>query len=141
VIILGIFARENVYLGARWISPDSNSRTEDAFRLYTNYDGEGSSVQGDSVAAHISDMDEVEGFAFVYPSKSMYYVVLVNQRGDGTVPVTVNLSSATQNGTVLFYSFSESQRLGLSGKSQVVGGKLTVNLPAWSATLAVISRQ
>jgi hypothetical protein len=29
--------------------PNTNSKTEEAFRLFTNYDGKGSSVKGDII--------------------------------------------------------------------------------------------
>jgi len=136
VIILGVFAREDVYFGARWVVPDSGSKTEEAFKLFTNYDGAGASVGGESVSVVVDDDDEVEAFGFV--RGLTYFVVLVNKRGDGPVPATVDVSSATQKGTVSFYTFTEKQTLGYSGNTTVASGKFSAKLDPWSATLAVI---
>ncbi|MGA7992975.1 MAG: glycoside hydrolase family 44 protein, partial [Thermoanaerobaculia bacterium] len=54
---LAIFAREGVDLATRWVAPAENSRTEDAFLLYRNYDGAGAGVAGDSVRATSGDVD------------------------------------------------------------------------------------
>jgi len=136
VIILGIFARENVWAATRWIVPDPNTKTEESFKIFTNYDGKGASVQGDSVSVSVDNTEEVEAFGFVGKTG---YVVLVNKRGDGVVPVSVDVSSFTVRGTVAFYSFSASQSLSSVGTSPVVDGKVSVRLNAWSALLAVIS--
>jgi len=137
VMILGIFARQNVYLATRWVSPTSNTRTENAFKLYTNYDGKGSSVHGDSVYAVSSDDDVVTSYGFY--SNSTVYVVLVNKRSDGQVPITVDVSKAKQTGKVEIYAFSSSQNLAPSTTTNVAGGKFSFMLSSWSAAIAVVN--
>jgi hypothetical protein len=137
VLILGIFARENVYIATRWVSPASNTKTEDGFKLYTNYDGKGSSVQGDSVSSVSSDDDTVATFAF-YDNNNVY-VVVVNKRGDSAAPVVVDVSSATQSGKAAIYSFSKSQSVSLTSTASVSSGKFSFSLDAWSAAVAVVS--
>jgi hypothetical protein len=136
-IILGIFARENVYLATRWVSPASNTKTEAAFQLYTNYDGKGSSVSGDSVYA-VSDNDDVVS-PFGFYNNSTVFVVLVNKRGGGAVPVTVDVSKAIQTGKATIYTFSKTQNVVLTGAESVSGGKFSLSLSAWSAALAVVN--
>jgi len=137
VLLLGIFARENVYLATRWIVPDYNTRTENAFQLFTNYDGKGASVKGDSVLTSSDHVEEVEGFGFY--SNGALYVVLVNKRGDGSVPVTINVSSAATTGKGSVYSFSASENVSFKGSVDVVQGKVTVTLGPFSAATIVIN--
>jgi len=134
VILLGIFARENVYVGTRWVAPESNTRTEEAFLLFTNYDGKGSSVQGDVVDVSV-DSDQVEAFAFVGKNAQ---IVFVNKR-EVPVPVILDVSSFTQTGTISFYAFSASEPIGFFGNFTISGGSYGVTIAGWAAILAVIS--
>ena len=60
---LAIFGREGVDLATRWVAPAEDSKTEDAFLLYLNYDGAGAQVQGDSVRATSGNVDPVGAYA------------------------------------------------------------------------------
>ena len=60
--VMAIFGREDVYLGTRWApAPNPGSKLEDAFRLFLNYDSQGSSLHGDSVRATTDSLDDVTG--------------------------------------------------------------------------------
>jgi hypothetical protein len=61
--ILAIFGREGVDLATRWVVPASGSKTEEAFRLFLNYDGAGARALGDRVRSISSDAAGVGAFA------------------------------------------------------------------------------
>jgi hypothetical protein len=137
VMILGIFGKNNVFLATRWVAPALDTKTEEAFRIFTNYDGNGAHVQGDSVVAVSNDTDNVEAYAF--DNNNSFYVVIVNKI-NSSVPVVVNVpSSVTQGATVTLYSFSQSQALGRTGSTTVSNSAFSVNTVGWSATLAIFS--
>jgi len=134
VMILGIFARYNVFLGTRWVAPDLNTKTEDAFRIFTNYDGYGAKVQGDSVVAMSNNTDEAEAYA--YDNHVTLYVVIVTKIDS---PVSVVVTTPTiQQGTATLYSFSQTQELAKTGTAPISNSQFTVSTPGWSATLAVV---
>ena len=62
--VLGIFAREGVDLATRWTAPLVNGFNERAFRLFLNFDGAGSKVQGNSVKATTANIDQIGAYAF-----------------------------------------------------------------------------
>ncbi|MBX3696242.1 MAG: glycoside hydrolase family 44 protein [Dokdonella sp.] len=133
---LAIFAREGVDVAARWVAPATGSLVERAFRLYLDYDGQGSRVEGDSVRATSASVDALGAYAF-HATGSRIMVVLVNK-------ATVANSAAIDFGTALagnwqLYQFSGSSNLGLVGSGSVNGTSLlTASLPARSVSLLVL---
>jgi hypothetical protein len=131
---LAIFAREGVDLATRWVVPADGSRIEDAFSLYLNYDGAGGRVQGESVRASSTNVNQVGAYAIVSPS-NLLYLLLFNK---DTVARTVTASIAGGvNGAFGLYRFTASTRLAGAGGTTPAGGVLNLTLPSRSATLAV----
>jgi hypothetical protein len=90
---LAIFGREGLDMALRWEAPLAGSLTEDAYRLYRNYDGAGAQVSGDSVRAVSSDVDGVGSYAVRAPSGAAgtLFVLLFNKDVVArSVTVTVN---------------------------------------------------
>jgi hypothetical protein len=52
--VLAVLGREGVDLATRWVVPASGSKTEEAFRLFLDYDGAGGRALGDRVRASSS---------------------------------------------------------------------------------------
>jgi hypothetical protein len=131
---LAIFAREGVDLATRWVAPADGSRIEDAFSLYLSYDGAGGRVQGQSVRASSTNVDQVGAYAIASPS-NLLYLLLFNK---DTVARTVAVSVAGGvNGAFGLYRFTATTRLASAGGTTPVGDVLSLTLPARSATLAV----
>ncbi|HSM13031.1 MAG TPA: glycoside hydrolase family 44 protein, partial [Thermoanaerobaculia bacterium] len=134
--VLAIFGRERVDLATRWVVPASGSRTEEAFRLYLDYDGAGSRVHGDSVRAISSERDAVGAYA-VLGSASELYLLLFNK---DTVERDVDVSfAAGVIGPAEVYRFTATQVLGPAGTLPVSGNGIAATLPPRSATLAVLA--
>jgi hypothetical protein len=131
---LAIFAREGVDLATRWVVPADGSRIEDAFSLYLNYDGAGGRVQGDSVRATSTNVDQVGAYAIVSPSNLLYLLLFNKDTATRTVSAAV---AGGASGTFSLYRFTAAARLGSAGATTPSGGVLSVTLPARSATLAV----
>ncbi len=131
---LAIFAREGVDFASRWVAPADNTRIEDAFSLYLNYDGAGGRVQGDSVRATSTNVDQVGAYAVVSASSRLYLLLFNKDTAARTVSATVAGGVA---GTFSLYRFTASARLGSAGTAAPSGGVLSLTLPARSATLAV----
>ncbi|MEM1250404.1 MAG: glycoside hydrolase family 44 protein [Acidobacteriota bacterium] len=134
VEILAIFGREGVDLATRWVAPEEGSLVEDAFRLFLDYDGNGSQLTGTSVGAASSDDSVVSSWAI--ESNENTYLVLVN-KDTRQRPARVDLNRAGVQNQVL-----ETYRLTSSGYDRVADrsatdGRLTINLPARSAALLV----
>jgi hypothetical protein len=132
---LAIFAREGVDLATRWVAPTANSRAERGFSIFLNYDGGGSKVQGDSVAATSANVDQIGAYAFHGNART--FVLLTNK---DAVAHDVALSFNTSHTAAWkLYGFTGAAALAQTGSGSLAGSSLTLSaLPALSASLLVI---
>jgi hypothetical protein len=133
---LAIFGREGVDLATRWVAPADNSKTEDAFLLYRNYDGAGSEVAGDSVRATSGNVDAVGAYAVRGGAGGNRLYLLLFNKGTAVQTTAINVSGGL-SGTASLWRFTAASRLAPAGGAAPAGGTLTLDLPARSATLAV----
>jgi hypothetical protein len=129
---LAIFGREGLDMALRWVAPQSGSLTEDAFRLYRNYDGAGGQVSGDTVRAVSNDVDGVGSYA-VRAANGKLFMLLFNK---DTVArdVTVNVNGGV-TGNVDLWRLDGS---GLTGAGSLLSTSTSfaTTLPPRTATLA-----
>jgi len=135
---LAIFAREGVDIAARWGAPAAASKVERAFQLFLNYDGSGSAVAGDSVAATSTNNDQIGAYAFrLYARRNM--LLLTNKDTSATHSVALTFAHS-QHGAWTLYGFDAANGLHWIGSGSNPGTALTLdNLPALSASLLVLS--
>ena len=134
---LAIFAREGVDIATRWVLPVGNTRVEDGFKLFMDYNGAGAQVAGDSVRAVSSDVDTVGAYCIRGAGASNnFYILLFNK---STQSQTVNLTvSGGINGSLALYGYDFNNRLGAAGSAAPGGGGVfAITLPARSARLGV----
>ena len=130
---LAIFAREGVDLATRWVAPAVNSKIEDAFLLYRNYDGAGAQVSGDSVRATSANVDAVGAYAVRGGAREHALRPPLQQGHDDPDGGRRRRGGAAAGRA----SFSAATRLA-AAEADTGGGALTLDLPARSATLAVV---
>ena len=131
---LAIFGREGVDLATRWVAPAPDTRNEDAFRLYLDYDGTGSAVAGDSVQALSGNVDDLGAYA-VAGGGTRLFLLLFNKAT--AVRDTAISSTAALHWRARLWRFDPTHRLGSAGVATPSGGSLALSLPSRSATLAV----
>lgn len=132
--VLAIFGRESVDLATRWIAPASNTRVEDSFKLFLNYDGAGSKITGDSVSAVSNQVDNVSIYA-IRRSDNRLYVLLFNKSVNAQTPEVVVNGGVT--GGVSLWGFDAGSQLQSKGTGTITANGFTVSLPARSVRLAV----
>jgi hypothetical protein len=134
---LAIFGREGVDLAARWVAPQAGARLLDAFRLYLDYDGGQSALLGESVRAISSRGDEVGAYAILRGGGTQVAVLLFN-KAVAVRTATVTVAGAS-SGPVPVYRFDAATALGPAGTLSVSGEEFSIDLPARSATLVLVS--
>ena len=72
--ICGIFGREGLDMATRWTTPDRDTPTYKAMKMYRNYDGSKSTFGDTSVSATVPNPDNLSAFAAA---------ALVRRRADG----------------------------------------------------------
>ena len=137
--LLAIFAREGVDLAARWVAPAAFSRTEDAFRLFLNYDGAGSRVAGNSVAATADNIDQIGAYGFRL-SGQRNLLLLTNKDTSATHSVALTFAQP-QSGAWKLYGFDPAHALHVAASGTFVSPATALtldSLPALSANLLVL---
>jgi hypothetical protein len=129
---LAIFGREGLDMALRWVAPESSSLSEDAFRLYRNYDGAGAQVNGESVRATSTDVDGVGSYA-VRAVNGKLFVLLFN-KDTVSRDVTVNVAGGV-TGNVDLWRLNLTG-LGAAGTLMSTATGFVATLPARTATLA-----
>ncbi|WP_438447316.1 glycoside hydrolase family 44 protein [Gorillibacterium sp. sgz5001074] len=132
---LAIFGREGVDLATRFGTLPANSPLEDAFKLYLNYDGQGSKIEGTSVKASTSNRDAVGAYA-IDGTDGKLYVLLFNK---DTVSREAHVATGENGSEAALYRFNANSRLSAAGAARSdANGQLSLKLPPRSATLVVL---
>lgn len=133
--LFGIFAREGVDLAARWVAPEADTRVERAFTLFLDYDGAGSKVSGDSVAATSADVDRIGAYAFVSGGRTM---VLLTNKDTAAHDVALAFDAA-HAGTWRLFGFDADSAVHQIASGTMAGTTLALSgLPPISANMLVI---
>ena len=102
--VLGLFGREGLDAATAWAAPGVGEAAFGAFKLYRNYDGQGSGFESVSVRATVTGSGRnVQAYAAVGPMRAT--IVLVNEDA-AAVDVTVSLGSFTAAGPVSWFTGS-----------------------------------
>lgn len=131
--VLAILGREGVDLATRWVVPAAGSKTEEAFRLFLNFDGAGANAFGDRVRATSTDAARLGAFAIRGHGDELYVLLFNKSTAAREVQISINAALA---GSFALYRFTAATALGPAGSATPSGGILTLTLPARSATLA-----
>jgi len=133
---LAIFGREGLSMATRWVAPETGSLSEDAFRMFLDYDGANTRVLGDNIPATASNASELGAYAIDQPGQALR-IVLINR---ATAPRDINVSlSGAVSGNWQLYRFDAYQRFAASGNGSINGTTLTLsNVPGRSANLLVL---
>lgn len=133
---LAIFGREGLDMAARWVAPETGSLSEDAFRMFLDYDGANTRVLGEHLPTTTSNATELGVYAIDQAGQALR-VVLIN-RATGPRDISINLSGAV-SGNWQLYRFDAFQRFAQVGNGSISGTTLTLaNVPGRSANLLVL---
>jgi len=143
--VLGIFGREGLDLATMWGPPASTDAVAYAFRIYRNYDGQGSSygdtwVSSTSGDASNSGQDSLAIYGAQRTSDDALTLVVLNKTA-GDLTSTVTLTGFTSNGTAQVWSYSPANLTAVvhGADVPVSGSTLSTAFPANSITLLVLA--
>jgi hypothetical protein len=133
--ILGIFGREGLDVGIRWVSPPDGTPAFNAFRMYRNYDGLQSRFGDVSVSATGTDPDQISTFAALRSSDRKLTIMIVAKNLTDSTPVTVNLQNFTPTGNAERWQLDAANVITHVMPDAPLG---PITVPAQSITLLVI---
>jgi len=137
--ILGIFGQQGLDLATLWEPPSSNQPGAYAFRMYLNYDGQGSKFGDTRIYASSSAQATVPVYAAERSSDGAITIMVVNKTSVDKTDVTLSLAGVNPLATaqVWRYSSANLSQIIQSGVSVSAGG-FTMGYPANSITLVVV---
>lgn len=134
--LLSLFAREGVDAAARWVAPLEGSLVERAFRLYLDYDGQRSRVEGVSVRAISADGDVLGAYAVHLPGQRV--MLLLFNKATTATTATIALG-ATFVGNWSHFGFTAGTDLQQLGTGSINASSIALtNLAPRSAHLLVL---
>jgi hypothetical protein len=140
--VLGIFGREGVDYAAYWRIPPLDSPGFFAFKLFTNYDGNGSRFEGQSVRAVSSQPDEVSSYAAYQETTGQLKVILINKNPGQSAAAQINLSNFTPDPSAVLFQYGPVTTEGIQQRELTVQpGQFSIDLPPYSITLLILGKK
>lgn len=137
--VLGIFGREGLDLATLWAPPKPNQPGAFAFRIYRNYDGNGSMFGDTSVQANSANPNDLSIFAATRTSDDSLTLVIINKTAD-SLTSNVNLSGFTPASSAQVYRYSSANldQIVKQADQPISASGFTATFPASSITLVVV---
>ncbi len=140
--VLGIFGKYGIYMANYWMA-EWGAYTLAAFRLYRNYDGEGSVYGDTNVRAKTSNHEIMTTYAATdTKAPGVLHVILINKDLANTQTARVKVTSKTAYKTGIVWGFDRASEGKITQRAElasVKGNSFSVDLPPLSAYHAVLS--
>jgi hypothetical protein len=138
--VLGIFGREGVGLANLWDGPTPAQPGAYAFRIYRNYDGEGSQFGETSVQAVSGNQEQLSVYAALRDGDGALTLVIINKStSDLTSTVTINQFDAAPIAQAYRYSTANLNAIVPLADQTLSGNAFTMTFPVNSITLVEIA--
>lgn len=137
--VLGIFGREGLDLATLWAGPSDSQPGAYAFRMYLNYDGQGSKFGDTRVRAMSADQSVLSVYGAQRSSDGAVTIMVVNKSFALQDDVVLSLAGITAESTAEVWRYSSANLTQIIQSSAVVNGStITMDYPADSITLLVV---
>jgi hypothetical protein len=133
--VLGTYGREGVYLAAYWMYPPLDSPGYFAFKLYSNYDDQGSRFGGNALSTHVKLDDAVRAYTAFDQAAQRLQVMLINTDEQHDLSARLDLKNLPTFTQAAIYRYSAAQPDRLV--RQPMAWTDYIDLPASSITLLV----
>jgi uncharacterized protein (TIGR03437 family) len=135
--ILGIFGREALDYGTLWGPPAPTDPGAFAFKIFLNYDGNGSQFGSTSVSATTDNADVLSIFAAQRYDSAL--TVLVLNKTASAITDSISLADFTPAPAAQVWQYSSANLNAIVRQSDLnVAGSVSTAFPAYSMTLIVI---
>jgi hypothetical protein len=138
--VLGIFGREGVELATLWNTNGSEVFNQAAFRVYTNYDGQGARFGDTAVRAVSSSQDSASVHAAVdAAAPSRLVIVAINKRAADTTAVIKIAGGAHTRASVFRLDADAPEIKAQSSINSTSPGQFRYVMPSFSISIVVPS--
>jgi hypothetical protein len=137
--VLGIFGREDLYYASYWTHPPIDNPGFFAFKMYTNYDDQGSRFGDLSVFAQSSDDSVISTYAALDSKTGKMHLMLINKDSAQALPVHIYWQNFSPGRFAERYVYAEDNLTAIRESSiRVTPDRFMNVLPAYSITHLVI---
>jgi len=137
--VLGIFGRQPLDFANMWSAPAPTDPIAYAFRIFRNYDGDGSQFGDTSLSAVSSDQGELSIYAAQRSSDQAVTILVINKT-TGALASAIALSNVNLPSTAQVYTYSQASltSIGHPSDAAITNGALAYTFPSYSAVLFVV---
>ncbi len=135
--VLGIFGREGVDRAQLWSAPSSSEPGAFAFRIYRNYDGQGSRFGDTSVQATSSDQSQLAVYAGQRSSDGAVTIAVINKTSNALTSTLTATGVSASSASAYTYSGADLSRIVPGPPVVITGNAFSYDYPANSITLFV----
>ncbi len=139
--ILGIFGREGLDLATLWSPPSASEPGAFAFRMYRNYDGQGSSYGDTWLRSTSAAQGKLAIYAAQRSSDDALTLMVINKTGENLTS-KLDLSGFSPSGSAEVYRYSAANLGAIVRETNqpISASGFTATYPASSITLMVIPK-
>ncbi len=139
--ILGIFGREGVDFANMWDPPKPTDPAAYSFRLFRNYDGQGSRFGDTGISAVSTNQSQLAVYGAQRTSDGALTLLIINKTSaDLTSPIRLANFSPASPAAFFTYSGANLQAILAQPALAVAGSSVSATFPAQSASVIVVSR-
>jgi hypothetical protein len=137
--VLGIFGREPLDFANMWSPPAPQDPIAYAFRIFRNYDGNGSQFGDTSVSAVSTDQGQLSIYAAQRSSDNAVTILAINKT-TGALAGSIALSNLNLPPTAQVYTYSQASLTSIvhASDAAIASGSLSYTFPGYSAVLFVV---
>src|SRR3984957_4419864 len=137
--VLGIFGREPLDFANMWSAPGAQDPIAYAFRMFRNYDGNGSQFGDTSISAVSSDQGSLSIYAAQRSSDHAVTILVINKT-TAALTSAIALANLTLSATAQVYSYSQASLTSIAHPSDaaITNGSVSYTFPGYSAVLFVV---
>ncbi|HTZ59001.1 MAG TPA: glycoside hydrolase family 44 protein [Acidobacteriaceae bacterium] len=137
--VLGIFGRQPIDFANMWNPPAPQDPIAYAFRMFRNYDGNGSQFGDTSVSAISSDQGSLSIYAAQRSNDNAITILVINKT-TAALTSAIAISNVTLPPTAQVYSYSQASLTSIvhPADAAITNGALSYTFPGYSALLFVV---
>jgi hypothetical protein len=137
--VLGIFGREPLDFANMWSPPAPQDPIAYAFRIFRNYDGNGSQFGDTSISAVSTDQGQLSIYAAQRSSDNAVTILAINKT-TGALAGSIALSNLNLPPTAQVYTYSQASLTSIvhASDAAIASGSLSYTFPGYSAVLFVV---
>ena len=137
--VLGIFGREPLDFANMWSAPGPQDPIAYSFRMFRNYDGNGSQFGDTSISAVSSDQGSLSIYAAQRSSDDAVTILVINKT-TAALTSAIAISNVTLPATAQVYSYTGASLTSIAHPSDaaITNGSVSYTFPGYSAVMFVV---